>query len=91
MSKSSKNIKSTKTVKKAVKGKSSEKNQTSNRGQENNEYLFSMSYAPSLGTSLHWFQMLPVLFFTAVIIIITRMAPYDRPMSHFSGVVGIVI
>lgn len=83
MSKSSKKIKSTKTVKKAVKGKSSEKNQTSNRGQENNEYLFSMSYAPSLGTSLHWFQMLPVLFFTAVIIIITRMAPYKRPMAQF--------
>lgn len=83
MSKSSKNIKSTKTVKKAVKDKSSEKNQTSNRLQENNEYLFSMSYAPSLETSLHWFQMLPVLFFTSVIVIITRMAAYDRPMSQF--------
>lgn len=49
----------------------------------NQYYLFSMSHAPDIGTASHWFQMLPVLFFTAVIIVITRMAAYERPMSQF--------
>lgn len=80
MSKGSKKIKS---AKKAVIDKPSEKSQSIKNGGENDEYLFSMSHAPTLETASHWFQMLPVLFFTAVIIIITRMAPYERPMSQF--------
>lgn len=47
------------------------------------DYLFSMSHAPDIETASHWFQMLPVLLFTAVVIVITRMAIYKRPMSEF--------
>jgi hypothetical protein len=47
------------------------------------DYLISMGYAPESGKSSHWFSMLPVLFFTAVIIVITRMAAYKRPMEQF--------
>ncbi|HYE68959.1 MAG TPA: hypothetical protein VEA58_10130, partial [Anaerovoracaceae bacterium] len=50
---------------------------------KNNDYLLSMSLAPEIGQSTHWFQMLPAAFFTAVIIIITRMASYQRPMGQF--------
>jgi len=47
------------------------------------DYLISMGSAPMLGDSTHWFQMLPAVFFTAVVIMITRMASYQRPMSQF--------
>ncbi|MDD4564904.1 MAG: O-antigen ligase family protein [Eubacteriales bacterium] len=76
--------------KKAKAGKISEKNKPAQAKQEikienkkNDEYLFKMSCAPSLETSSHWFQMLPVLFFSACVIIITRMTVYERPMGQF--------
>lgn len=47
------------------------------------EYLCSMSMAPRIDESIHWFQLLPAAFFTAVIIIITRMHAYTRPMDQF--------
>ncbi len=47
------------------------------------EYLLSMSLAPKLDESIHWFHMLPAAFFTAVTIIITRMHAYERPMDQF--------
>ena len=47
------------------------------------DYLISMSMAPRLGEGVHWFQMLPVLFFTTIIVMIVRMASYTRPMSQF--------
>ena len=50
---------------------------------KNNDYLFSMSMAPRLGETSHWFQMLPILVFTAIVIMIVRMAPYTRPTSQF--------
>lgn len=50
---------------------------------KNPAYLLSMSAAPSLNESSHWFQMLPAAFFTAVVIIITRMYSYTRPMEQF--------
>lgn len=50
---------------------------------KNPDYLVSMSAAPSLNESTHWFQMLPAAFFTAVVIIITRMYAYTRPMEQF--------
>ncbi len=50
---------------------------------KNKDYLLSMSHAPSLDESTHWFQMLPAAFFTAVVIIIVRMHAYTRPMSQF--------
>ncbi len=50
---------------------------------KNPDYLVNMSAAPSLNESTHWFQMLPAAFFTAVVIIITRMYTYTRPMGQF--------
>ena len=69
--------------KKVEKDRSSGKAPVLKTADRNPNYLFSMSHAPGIETSSHWFQMLPVLFFTAVIIIITRMAVYERPMSQF--------
>lgn len=51
--------------------------------QKNPDYLWSMSAAPKIGESTHWFQMLPIAFFTAFIILITRMYSYQRPMEQF--------
>ena len=47
------------------------------------DYWFSMSQTPGIGESSHGFQLLPIVFFTAVIIMITRMASYQRPMDQF--------
>ncbi len=47
------------------------------------EYLYHMSLAPRIGEDTHWFQMIPATFFTAFIIIITRMKTYERPMDQF--------
>ena len=46
-------------------------------------YLWNMSYAPTIDESIHWFQMLPIAFFSAFVIIITRMHSYQRDMSQF--------
>lgn len=46
-------------------------------------YLFRMSHAPRIDEASNIFQMLPVLFFTAVIIMIMRMHSYQRPMAYF--------
>jgi hypothetical protein len=46
-------------------------------------YLWSMSYAPSIDEGVHWFQLMPIAFYTAVIIMITQMANYTRPMEQF--------
>ncbi len=67
------------------------KNQQSNAGKDvtaknlndNDYYLWSMSRAPGLNQSTHWFQMIPAAFFTAFVIMITRMCNYVRPMSQF--------
>lgn len=47
------------------------------------DYLWSMSLAPKIDESTHWFQMLPIAFFTAFIILITKMYSYERPMAQF--------
>jgi hypothetical protein len=47
------------------------------------DYLFSMSYAPTLKEELHWFQMVPTVLFAAIIILIVQMANYERPMKQF--------
>ena len=46
-------------------------------------YLFRMSYAPKIEEASNVFQMLPVFFFTAFIVMITRMHSYVRPMNQF--------
>ncbi|QOX65065.1 hypothetical protein FRZ06_17795 [Anoxybacterium hadale] len=48
-----------------------------------NSYLFRMAYAPSINESTNIFQMIPALFFTAIVIMITRMASYERSMDQF--------
>src|SRR5665647_157582 len=45
--------------------------------------LIHMSYAPNIDEDMHWFQMLPAAFFTAFVIIITRMHVYKRDMGQF--------
>lgn len=46
--------------------------------------LWAMSCAPKVGESVHWFQLLPIAFFGAVIIMLTQMHSYERPqMADF--------
>lgn len=49
--------------------------------------LFAMSHAPRLDShshsSLGLWQVLPITFFTAFVILITRMHTYERPMNQF--------
>src|SRR5665647_1901103 len=45
--------------------------------------LIQMSDAPRIDEDTHWFQMLPAAFFTAFVIIITRMHVYNRDMGQF--------
>lgn len=47
------------------------------------DYIYAMNLAPKIDESTHWFQMLPIAFFVAVIIMITKMAAYERPMDQF--------
>lgn len=54
-----------------------------NTSNHSSDFLFSMSMAPRMGQSYHWFQMLPAVFSAAIIITIVRMASYQRPMSQF--------
>ncbi|MBR0599545.1 O-antigen ligase family protein [Sinanaerobacter chloroacetimidivorans] len=72
--------------------KKNEKNQSKKEANKVNDnlynhsskdYLFNMSLAPGIKESTHWFQMLVAAFFTAVIIMITRMHTYQRPMEQF--------
>lgn len=62
-----------------------QKNQTSKKIQmlKDPDFLWSMSLAPKINESTHWLQMLPAAFFTAVVILITRMHSYTRPMKQF--------
>lgn len=62
-----------------------QKNEASKKAQilKNPDFLWSMSLAPKINESAHWFQMLPAAFFTAVVILITRMHSYTRPMEQF--------
>lgn len=50
---------------------------------DKNPRYWSMSHAPALGTEAHWFQMIPVIIFTAFIIMIVRMANYTAPMKGY--------
>jgi Lipid A core - O-antigen ligase and related enzymes len=81
MSKGSKSINHNKTSGKTV--TNIRDNAAGKREKSDNGYLVSMHYSPRVGQDSHWFQMVPITFFTAVIIIITRMASYDRPLSQF--------
>ncbi len=65
-------------------GKYTKNEKESNRAERNREdYLVSMGMSPSLGESTNGFQMIPAVFFTAVVILIVRMAPYKQDMNQF--------
>lgn len=53
------------------------------RNDGKSDFLCRMSYATPLGESLHWFQLVPAVFFGAVVIMITRMHSYQRNMAQF--------
>jgi O-antigen ligase len=46
-------------------------------------YLVSMGCAPKIGKEYHWFQSVPIVAFSSVIILIVQMASYQRPMQQF--------
>lgn len=54
-----------------------------NKSTVSSEYRYSMSLAPRVDQNSHWFQLLPIAFFSAVIIMITHMAVYKRSMDQF--------
>ena len=86
MSKGSKSINNKNAIKGKVQSQAHAESEKANHKYTNkahSEYLFSMSYAPRINESTPMFQMLPALFFTAVIIMVVRMASYQRPMEQF--------
>lgn len=56
---------------------------SSTSSKKSQDYLYSMSMAPKIDQGMHWFQMLPAAFFTAIVIMIVRLHQYERPMSQF--------
>lgn len=46
-------------------------------------YWWNMSYAPKIEEGYHWLQVLPIAVWTAVVIMIVRMASYERNMTQF--------
>ncbi len=62
---------------------SSKKTPVSSRKEKEFDYIFKLSLAPKGDDNNHWFQLIPIAFFSAVIIMITRMATYERPMDQF--------
>src|SRR5665648_1168161 len=51
--------------------------------QKDKDALIHMGYAPKIDEDMHTAQMLPAAFFTAFVIIITRMHVYKRDMGQF--------
>ncbi len=51
--------------------------------EKNPDCLWAMSHAPSVGEDSHWFQVLIAAFFTAVIMLVVRMAFYTADLSGF--------
>lgn len=54
-----------------------------NKKAKDNTILFEMGHAPQINQDPHWFQLLPITFFTAFIVMLVRMVPYTRPMDQF--------
>lgn len=63
--------------------KKSELKSTFDHNNSQDDYLVKMSLSRGIDENTHWFQMLIPAFFTAVIIMITRMHAYERPMDQF--------
>jgi hypothetical protein len=79
----SKGPKNSKPLRNNLKIRNKEKPQVAHSKLKDDSFLISMSHAPGIQESTGWFQMIPVIFFTAVTILITRMAVYERPMNQF--------
>jgi len=67
------------------KQKQQKNSEPANIGIENKDsgYLCSMSLAPKIHEKISPMQILPIIFFTAVIIIVVRMIPYSMPLDQF--------
>lgn len=61
------------------------RNKTSNKSGFIDQYTntWRMSHAPTVNAEFSWFQMLPVIIFTAFVIMITRMAQYTAPVTGY--------
>ncbi len=67
-------------VKQAEPVKAAKKNKDSlNHGG----WWWSMSCSPRVDESSHWFQMIPIILFSAISILLVRMYSYERPMEQF--------
>ncbi|MBK5263253.1 MAG: hypothetical protein JJE17_11915, partial [Peptostreptococcaceae bacterium] len=66
-----------------IKEKSSHPTVAALAQEKDKNALIQMSEAPKIDEDTRWFQMLPAVFFTAFIIIITRMHVYTRDISQF--------
>lgn len=65
------------------KSKNSNKNTQTKQKTLNDDYLWSMSEAPSPGVSNSIVQLIPAAFFTAFVIMIVRLYSYSRDMSEY--------
>jgi len=54
-----------------------------NKNAGNSDYLWAMNYAPGIDEDVHRMQLLPLIFFTAFVILLVRMTVYTRPMEQF--------
>ena len=64
-------------------GKNSKKDRkprTSAKEEKDPRVILKMSSAPDLSEGLHWFQLLPIMAFGAIVIMLMRMVSYVRPM-----------
>lgn len=65
------------------KGKGNIKAAVNMTGERNRDYMFSMSYAGRIDEGTNILQLIPVIFFGAFVIFITRLHSYERNMSQF--------
>ena len=65
------------------KNRKSDQNEAKLIDKRESGYLASMGYAPKINKEYHWFQTVPIVAFSAIIILIVQMASYERPMKQF--------
>ncbi|NLN49263.1 MAG: O-antigen ligase family protein [Clostridiales bacterium] len=63
--------------------KKDRKTKTSAREEKDHRVILKMSSAPDLTEGMHWFQLLPIMAFGAIVIVLMRMVPYERPMQGY--------
>ena len=60
-----------------------DKTRASVKEEKDPRIILKMSCAPELSEGFHWFHSVPVMLFTAVVIMLMRMMPYERPMQGY--------